>query len=133
MSQWVLGRLEQMIGYMADLMVDATDFSWQGVKADHAVLCCKLERGTLTWDDSARIGRIRRAHAPKQSNQTTGDRGKMTWQNTLGFANFFRLIAVCATKTLRSVVGFRYICSFCLQQGKRGQWWQSGNTLASHL
>ena len=110
-------RLEQMIGYMADFMVDATDFSWQGVKAAHAVMCCKLERGTLTWDDSRQN---QEGSCPKQSNQTTGDRGKMTWQNTIGFANFFRLIAVCATKTLRSVVGFRYICSVCLQQGKRG-------------
>ena len=30
---------------MADLVEDATDFSWQGAKAAHAVLLCDMERG----------------------------------------------------------------------------------------
>ena len=34
-----------MISYMADLMEDATDFSWQGAKAAHTVLLCDMERG----------------------------------------------------------------------------------------
>ena len=49
-SQWVQGfcryiidekdegRHMQKLSYMSDLMEDATDFSWQGVKAAHAVL-----------------------------------------------------------------------------------------------
>ena len=34
-----------MISYLWDLMEDATDFSWQGAKAAHAVLLCEMERG----------------------------------------------------------------------------------------
>ena len=57
MSQWVQGfcknildesdnnTREKMIQYMGELMEDATDFSWQGAKAAHAVLLCEFERG----------------------------------------------------------------------------------------
>ena len=36
-----------MISYLGDPMEHATDFSWQGVKAAHAVLLCEMERGSL--------------------------------------------------------------------------------------
>ena len=57
------GRRDIMISYLSDLMEDTTDFSWQGVKAAHAVLLCEMERGALHWEDSDRIDRIRWAHA----------------------------------------------------------------------
>ena len=59
-----------MITYMADLMEDVMDFCWQGTKAAHTVLCCELERGTVTWDDTVRINRIRRDHAQKHVSST---------------------------------------------------------------
>ena len=34
-----------MLYYLADIMSDATDFSWQNAKAAHAVLLCDMERG----------------------------------------------------------------------------------------
>ena len=64
MSQWVQGFCknildesnnsvrEKMIQYMGELMEDATDFSWQGAKAAHAVLLCEFERG-----GGAKLGR----------------------------------------------------------------------------
>ena len=52
---------------MPDLMENTTDFSWQGAKAAHAVLCCKLEWVTVTWDQTDHIDRIRRAHAQKHA------------------------------------------------------------------
>ena len=58
-------KREKLISYMSDLMEDATDFSWQGAKAGHAVLCCELGRGSVSWNDVDRIDRIRRAHAQK--------------------------------------------------------------------
>ena len=36
---------EIMLTYLADLMKDSTDFSWQGAKVSHAVLLCEMERG----------------------------------------------------------------------------------------
>ena len=64
---------EKMIQYMGELMEDAKDFSWQGAKAAHAVLMCEFERGGTNWEDTARIDRIRRAHAQKHNS------GGKTW------------------------------------------------------
>ena len=58
-------------GYSGYLMEDVNDFIWQGTKAAHAVLCCELERGTVTWEDSDCIDRLRLAHAQKHSGQGT--------------------------------------------------------------
>ena len=75
LTQWVHGFcrniLEEksesqkniMISYLGDLMEDATDFSWQGAKAAHTVLLCEMERGSLKWEDTDRVDRVRRAHA----------------------------------------------------------------------
>ena len=57
-----------MISYMLDLMENKTDFSWQGAKAAHTVLCCGLDRGTVTWDQTDCTDRIRRALAHKDAN-----------------------------------------------------------------
>ena len=54
---------EIMVSYLGDLMEDATDFSWQGAKAAHAVLLCEMERGSFQWKDLDHIDHIRRAHA----------------------------------------------------------------------
>ena len=84
LTQWVQGfcknileqksnfRRDTMVSYLSDLMEDATDFSWQGAKAAHAVLLCEMERWSLTWENGERIDRIRRAHAQKHvpSRQT---------------------------------------------------------------
>ena len=81
LSQWVQGfcrnildekdegKRERMVAYMADLMEDCTDFTWSRAKAAHAVLCCEFERGTVTWDDTVKIDRIRRAHTQKHVRQ----------------------------------------------------------------
>ena len=86
LTQWVQGfcqnileqksgsRQKSMVAYLSDLMEDATDFSWQGAKAAHAVLLCEMERGSVTWEDQDRIDRIRRAHAQKHVSV-----GKQSW------------------------------------------------------
>ena len=55
LTQWVQGfaqnildekshkTKDQMLQYLADIMADATDFSWQNAKAAHAVLLCDME------------------------------------------------------------------------------------------
>ena len=59
---------DHMLGYLSDLMEDATDFSWTNAKAAHADLMCDMEREVLDWSDTSRIERIRRAHAQKHTN-----------------------------------------------------------------
>ena len=60
--------------YLHDLMEDATDFTWSSAKAAHAVLLCEMERGTVSWSDTNRIGWIRRAHV-----QTHTHFGRQNW------------------------------------------------------
>ena len=55
---------------MANLMENATDFSWQEAKAAHAVLLCDMEMGALQWDHTDRIDRIHRAHGEKHVRLT---------------------------------------------------------------
>ena len=84
LTQWVQGfcknileekssqRRDTMVSYLGDLMEDATDFTWQGAKAAHAVLMCEMERGSLQWEDTDQIDRIRRAHAQKHAPTRRG-------------------------------------------------------------
>ena len=46
-------------------MEDATDFSWQGAKAVHAILFCDMEQGKVDWGDQDRIDWISRTYAQK--------------------------------------------------------------------
>ena len=132
LSQWVQGfcknildekdegKRERMVAYMADLMEDCTDFTWSGAKAAHAVLCCEFERGTVTWDDTAKIDRIRRAHAQKHVRQferswsKSNEAGRKPW-----FCKPFQTNA-CSHSKDHEVNGkvHRHICAHCLQQGK---------------
>ena len=111
------GRRDIMISYLSDLMEDATDFSWQGAKAAHAVLLCEMERGSLHWEDSDRIDRIRRAHAQKhvQSKQNWGkNETKKPW-----FCKNFQTNN-CTFPRDHETNGklHRHICAFCLTNGK---------------
>ena len=98
---------ESMIQYMGELFEDATDFSWQGAKAAHAVLLCKFERGTVNWGDTARIDRIRRAHAQKHVSTTR------TWGKNEKNSKQFQT-ETCSFSKDHEVNGktHKYICSF---------------------
>ena len=89
-----------------------TDFSWQGVNAAHAILSCEMERGSLQWEDTDRLDRIRRAHAQKHipsSKSTWGRSDKKPW-----FCKSFQT-NLCVHKDYE-VNGRlnRHICAFCL-------------------
>ena len=115
-------RRDAMVSYMADLMEDATDFSWQGAKAAHAVMLCEMERGVLTWEDTKRIDRIRRAHAQKHFSQSkqqnwgkASENQKKPW-----FCKYYQQ-GTCSQNRDHDVNGrtHRHICAFCLSSGKQ--------------
>ena len=130
MSQWVQGFWknmleetdhkirEKMIQYMGELMEDATDFSWQGAKAAHAVLLCEFERGGANWEDTARIDRIRRVHAQKHTmggkTWVKNDRSLKPW-----YCKQFQTGA-CGHSKDHEVNGrlHKHLCSFCISQGR---------------
>ena len=111
LTQWVHGfcknileeksesRKDSMITYLDDLMEDATDFSWQGAKAAHAVLLCEMERGSLTWEDTDRIDRVRRAHA--QKHISPGNKIGVGQIRSPGFAKTFKPIHAPTKKIMK--------------------------------
>ena len=130
MSQWVQGFCkdmldepdpkirENMIQYMEELFEDATDFSWQGAKAAHTVLLCEFERGSVNWENTARIDRIRRAHAQKHIHTTKlwpkNEKNSKPW-----YCKQFQ-IGACSFAKDHEVNGktHKHICSFCVGQGR---------------
>ena len=92
-----------MIAYLVDLMEDATDFSWQGAKAAHAVLLCKMERGSLQWEDGDRIDQSK-GLMPKNTSLLVDQLGpKMKKKH--GFVNIFRITLVLIKKTMKLKAG----------------------------
>ena len=133
LTQWVQGfcknileqkssdRRDIMVSYLSDLMEDATDFSWQGAKAAHAVLLCEMERGSLQWEDLDRIDRIRRAHAQTHVSSRSG------WAKPLDHSS--RKPWYCKNYQFGTCVHSRdhesngkihkHVCSFCLSGGRQ--------------
>ena len=86
---------------MSELMEDATDFTWQGAKAAHAVLLCEIERGTVTWEDTHRIDRIRRIRNIRMGVQNYGER--LIKSKNHGFANSFRMVPASKLRIMKWV------------------------------
>ena len=115
-----------MISYLVDLMEDTTDFTGQGAKAAHAVLMCEMERGSVQWEDTDQIDRIRRAHDQKHAPTRGGgwggggwakpsDPGKKPW-----FCKHFQS-GNCTHIWDHEFNGKlqKHICAFCLMGGKQ--------------
>ena len=51
--------------YLAHLLEDASDFSFESAKACHAVVLTDMERDKLTWEDTHEFDRYRRQHAQR--------------------------------------------------------------------
>ena len=113
------GRKDTMVAYMADLMEDATDFSWQGAKAAHAVLMCEMERGTVRWENGDRIDRIRRAHAQKHVSQNRQNWGRQDNKKPWFYKNFQN--NACSHSKDHESNGRlqKHIYAFCLTLGKQ--------------
>ena len=133
LTQWVQGfcknileeksntRREAMVAYMSDLMEDTTDFSWQGAKAAHAVMLCEMERGVLSWENSDRINRIRRAHAQKH---IAGNKSSWHKSNNVSRKPWFcksYQSGNCTHSRDHESNGkmHKHICAYCLSMGKQ--------------
>ena len=76
-TQWVSGFVRcvqeeksenvraSMLDYLGNLMEDASDFSWDSTKASHAILLTNMEADRISWNETEKIDRIRRAHAQR--------------------------------------------------------------------
>ena len=91
-------RKDIMIAYLGDM----TDFSWQGAKAAQAVLLCEMERGSIRWEDTERIDRVRRAHAQKHVLQV--DKIGVGLRRSPGFVKVFNPTLAPIRRIMRSMV-----------------------------
>ena len=105
--------------YLGDLMEDATDFSWQGAKAAQTVLLCEMERGVVTWEDSDRIDRIRRAHAQKHVSSNRSNWRKNESRKPWFCKNFQTNTCTHQRDHESNGKWHRHICMFCLSLGKQ--------------
>ena len=79
LSQWVSGfatiiedendveTKNKMLEYLSELMEDSHDFGWSSVKGSHTVLLCRMEEGRVTWKNTHKIDRVRRAYAHRST------------------------------------------------------------------
>ena len=84
-------------------MEDATDFSWQGAKAAHAVLLCEMERGSLKWEDTDRVDRDRGGRMPKSTSLQENKIG-LGLTKSPGFVRISKQTLVITKKIMRSMV-----------------------------
>ena len=92
---------EHILQYPEDIMEDASDFSWQSAKSSHAVLLCEMERGKVTWSDTTRIDRVRRAYAQKHQNSGRQNWGSKIGEKNRGFANSIKVGHVHLIRTMK--------------------------------
>ena len=75
-TQWMAGVIKgaldlsdteriHKLNYLASLLEDASDFSFENAKACHAVILTDMERDKLTWEDTHLLDRYRRQHAQR--------------------------------------------------------------------
>ena len=110
-----------MLNYLSDFIEDANDFSLHGAKEAHAVLMCDMERGAVTWDDTASIDRVRRARIQKhvQNFKNFGKNGEMVNKRPW-FCKLYQSGAIAFGKDHESNGKLhRHICANWLEKDKQ--------------
>ena len=68
--------------YLANLLEDASDFSFEGAKACHAVVLTSMECDELTWQDTYELDRHRRQQAQRHPSPDSKRQNKQkSFQN----------------------------------------------------
>ena len=100
-------------------MEDATDFGWANAKASHAVMLCEMQRGSLSWFDSDRIDRLRRAHAQRHSAPNKQNWGKigLTVTGGPGTAGSFNWVCALIRRIMRLEEGSQALMFLLLISG----------------
>ena len=126
MSQWVAWFCQiirdqsdptinnQMLDYMFDLMEDLHDFGWQMAKGCHAVLLVKMEEGKVTWGNTNKIDRVRRAHAQKvQSGHASNANAKKFPKNKVLTPCRFYQKGTCGQDHENGGQTYLHVCASC--------------------
>ena len=108
-----------MLDYLGEIMEDANDFSWQSAKASHAVLLCRMEGGKVEWSETAKIDRIRRAHAQRIPSQTNVSQNRSKSETKTAVCRFYQR-AMCQHQKDHETGGifYKHVCANCFAMGK---------------
>ena len=132
-SQWVSGFAtiirdesdlsikNQMLEYLAEIMENSHDFGWAAAKGSHAVLLCMMEEGRITWDETQKIDRVRRAYAHRSASlpQGTHSNKKSGTKDPSMPCRYYQKNS-CSHKGDHDTGGrlYTHVCSYCHSQGK---------------
>ena len=132
-TQWVSGFVRciqeekaetcrsAMLDYLANLMEDASDFSWDSAKACHAILLTNMEADRVSWVETDKVDRFRRAHAQRHVTgvQTSATRSvskkpKMVYSKGSMICRYFQE-GTCRFPTHHKTAGqfYRHVCENC--------------------
>ena len=131
-TQWVAGVLraaidlptdqkDKKIEYLANLMEDALDFSFENAKVCHVVVLTTMEADKLTWLDTDRLDRYRRSHAqrPVTSNKDQNFDG-MSDNSTTSMVCKYYLTHSCKSHGSHHTKGifYKHNCQICGENHK---------------
>ena len=133
LSQWVSGFAtiirdesdlsvkNKMLEYLSDIMEDSHDFGWASAKGSHAILLCKMEEGRITWEETNKIDRVRRAYAHRSTSQPQGAHSKKVASKDNSAPCRYYQKNSCSHKGDHETGGrlYLHICSHCYSQGKK--------------
>ena len=110
-----------MLDYISDLMDDVQDFGWNPAKASHTVLLCRMEEGKVTWQETAKIDRIRRSNAQRSSNAQSGPNLANKTSSDMGNPCKFYQNQSCPQKGDHTTGGhnYKHICAICNAYGRK--------------
>ena len=132
-TQWVSGFVRciqeeksetcrsAMLDYLANLMEDASDFSWDSAKACHAILLTNMEADRVSWVETDKVDQFRRAHAQRHVTgvQTSATRSvskkpKMVYNKGSMICRYFQE-GTCRFPTHHKTAGqfYRHVCENC--------------------
>ena len=110
-----------MLEYLAEIMEDSLDFGFSAAKGSHAVLLCRMEEGRITWNETHKIDRVRRAYAHRSTSQSQNSnvKKKSSIKDASMPCRYFKKNA-CSHKNDHDTIGRTYlhVCSLCHAQGK---------------
>ena len=132
-TQWVSGFVRciqeeksdqsrsAMLDYLGNLMEDASDFSWESAKACHAILLTNMEADRVSWVETDKVDRFRRAHAQRHVTvtQTSATRSatkksKNSYSRGAIICKYFQE-GTCRFPTHHKTAGqfYRHVCENC--------------------
>ena len=110
-----------MLEYLSEIMEDSHNFGWSAAKGSYVVLLCKMEEGRITWDETHKIDRVRRAYAHRStsSSQASHANKKLGNKDQSMPCRYFQKNS-CSHKGDHENGGrlYLYVCSYCHSQGK---------------